>query len=175
VSFSLLFFFSTGDTKETPLRITFPAKEMRPEPLTDQGFKVNPSVGLGNRPRAHGLRTLYRSGVHRLAPQQGSTTALEHRARNDYGYVRTLAEAQTTVPRYPETYSRPLERFVMYPIGGKHRALGPHRMGPGPHESPAGILGRISVPLADPYRTGLGPPLGLPINSSPEASCSLPT
>jgi hypothetical protein len=43
------------------------------------------------------------------------------------------------------------------------------------NESPAGTLGRAFGPLADPYRMGLGPPLGLPVNSSPEMSCSLPS
>jgi hypothetical protein len=35
------------------------------------------------------------------------------------------------------------------------------------------FLGRVSEPLADPYRKELGPPLGLPDNSSTETSCSL--
>jgi hypothetical protein len=44
----------------------------------------------------------------------------------------------------------------------------------GPGESPAGTLGRVSGPLANSYQMELEPPLGLPVNSSPETSCSLP-
>jgi hypothetical protein len=36
------------------------------------------------------------------------------------------------------------------------------------------FLGHVSEPLADPYQKELGPPLGLPDNSSTEMSCSLP-
>jgi hypothetical protein len=31
-----------------------------------------------------------------------------HRARDDSGYVRYMAEAQATLPRYPRTFSRPV-------------------------------------------------------------------
>jgi hypothetical protein len=41
-------------------------------------------------------------------------------------------------------------------------------------KSPIGILGRVFGPLADPYRTGLRPPLGSLANSSQETSCLLP-
>lgn len=41
-------------------------------------------------------------------------------------------------------------------------------------KSPTGIFGHAFGPLANPYRTGLPPPLGLPTNSSQETSCSLP-
>jgi hypothetical protein len=37
------------------------------------------------------------------------------------------------------------------------------------------LLDRASGPLADPYRTGLGRPLGLPIKNSLETPCSVPT
>jgi hypothetical protein len=37
------------------------------------------------------------------------------------------------------------------------------------------LLERASGPLADPYRTGLGRPLGSPSSNSLETPCSVPT
>jgi hypothetical protein len=47
-------------------------------------------------------------------------------------------------------------------------------MGPGPANHLQVLLERTSGPLADPYRTGLGRPLGLPISNSLETPCSVP-
>jgi hypothetical protein len=48
-------------------------------------------------------------------------------------------------------------------------------MGPGPANHLQVLLERASGPLADPYRTGLGHPLGLPVSNSLEMPCSVPT
>jgi hypothetical protein len=48
-------------------------------------------------------------------------------------------------------------------------------MGTGPANHLQVLLERASGPLADPYRTGLGRPLGLPNSNSPETPCSTPT
>jgi hypothetical protein len=48
-------------------------------------------------------------------------------------------------------------------------------MGPGPANHPHVLLERASGPLADPYRTGLGRPLGSPNSNSLETPCSAPT
>jgi hypothetical protein len=48
-------------------------------------------------------------------------------------------------------------------------------MGPGPANHLQVLLERASGPLADPYRTGLGRPLGSPISNSPETPCSVPS
>jgi hypothetical protein len=45
-------------------------------------------------------------------------------------------------------------------------------MGPGPANHPHVLLERASGPLADPYRTGLGRPLGSPASNSLETPCS---
>jgi hypothetical protein len=63
---------------------------------------------------------------------------------------------------------------VTNPTGGRRRALGPYRMGPGPANHPQVLLERASGPLADPYRTGLGRPLGSPASNSLETPCSVP-
>jgi hypothetical protein len=48
-------------------------------------------------------------------------------------------------------------------------------MGPGPANHPQVLLERASGPLADPYLTGLGRPLGSPASSSLETPCSVPS
>jgi hypothetical protein len=48
-------------------------------------------------------------------------------------------------------------------------------MGPGPANHLHVLLERASGPLADPYRTGLGRPLGLPVSNSLETPCSVPS
>jgi hypothetical protein len=48
-------------------------------------------------------------------------------------------------------------------------------MGPGPANHLQVLLERASRPLADPYRTGLGHPLGSPAGNSLETPCSVPS
>jgi hypothetical protein len=48
-------------------------------------------------------------------------------------------------------------------------------MGLGPANHLQVLLERASGPLADPYRMGLGRPLGLPVSNSLETPCSVPT
>jgi hypothetical protein len=48
-------------------------------------------------------------------------------------------------------------------------------MGPGPANPLQVLLERASGPLADPYRTGLGRPLGSPVSNSLETPCSVPS
>jgi hypothetical protein len=47
-------------------------------------------------------------------------------------------------------------------------------MGQGPANHLQVLLERASGPLADPYRTGLGRPLGSPASNSLETPCSVP-
>jgi hypothetical protein len=47
--------------------------------------------------------------------------------------------------------------------------------GTGSSKSPVGTLERASRPLADPYRTGHGRPLGSPVSNSLETPCSAPS
>jgi hypothetical protein len=101
--------------------------------LLIRGSKAGPSEGFDSRLRALGLRSHYWSEVRRLSPRKGSTAALGHsgsapttdqgfegwppegfdsrlrtrRARDDSRYVRYMAEARATLPRYPRTFPRP--------------------------------------------------------------------
>jgi hypothetical protein len=96
--------------------------------------------------------------------------------RDDSGYVRYMAEARATLPRYPRTFSRLAGAILSRnPTRGRHRALGPYRTGPGPTNHLHVLLERASGPLADPYRMGHGRPLGLPVSNSLETPCSAPS
>jgi hypothetical protein len=48
-------------------------------------------------------------------------------------------------------------------------------MGPGSANHLQVLLERASGPLADPYRMGLGRPLGSPVRNSLETPCSVPS
>jgi hypothetical protein len=86
-----------------------------------------------------------------------------------------MAEARATLPRYPRTFPRPAGAILQRnPIRGRHGALGPYQTGPGPANHLQVLLERTSGPLADPYRTGHGRPLGSPVSNSPETPCSAP-
>ena len=62
------------------------------------------------------------------------------------------------------------------PTEGRRRALRTNRTALGPtREALLVLLECVSGPLADPYRRGHGPPLGLPDNSSPKVSPLAPT
>jgi hypothetical protein len=64
-------------------RVRQPPQSTRaPHPLLIRGSKAGPSEGFDSRPRAC-------------------------RARDDSGYVRYMAEARATLPRYPRTFPRP--------------------------------------------------------------------
>jgi hypothetical protein len=110
-----------------------PQSTRAPRQLLIRGSKAGPSEGFDSRLRALGLRAHYWSEVRRLAPRKGSTVASGHsgsvpttnqgfegwppegfdsrlrtrRARDDSGYVRYMAEARATLPRYPRTFPRP--------------------------------------------------------------------
>jgi hypothetical protein len=110
-----------------------PRRKRAPSPPTDQGFegwplervrqppqstrasssllirgsKAGPSEGFDSRLRALGLRAHYLLGVRRLAPEGFDSRPRTRRARDDSGYVRYMAEARATLPRYPRTFPRP--------------------------------------------------------------------
>jgi hypothetical protein len=106
--------------------------------LLIRGSKAGPSEGFDSRLRALGLHAHYWSEVRRLAPRKGSIVAPGHsgsvpttdqgfegwppegfdgrlrtrRARDDSGYIRYMAEAQATLPRYPRTFLRPARAIL---------------------------------------------------------------
>jgi hypothetical protein len=110
-----------------------PRRKRAPSPPTDQGFegrplgrvrrppqstrasssllirgsKAGPSKGFDGRLRALKLRPLLIRGS-KAGPSEGFDSRLRaRRARDDPGYVRYMAEARATLPRYPRTFPRP--------------------------------------------------------------------
>jgi hypothetical protein len=70
-------------SKVVPSGVPQPPQSTRaPSPLLIRGSKAGPSEGFESRPRAR-------------------------RVRDDPRYVRYMAEARATLPRYPRTFSRP--------------------------------------------------------------------
>ena len=70
-------------SKVAPCGVRQPPQSTRaPSPLLIRGSKAGPSEGFDSRPRAR-------------------------RVRDDPGYVRYMAEARATLPRYPRTFPRP--------------------------------------------------------------------
>jgi hypothetical protein len=89
-------------------RVRQPSQSTRAScPLLVRGSKAGPSKGFDSRLRPPGLRAHYRTGVRRLAPEGFDSRLRARRARDDSGYVRYMAEARATLPRYPRTFPRP--------------------------------------------------------------------
>ena len=83
-------------SKVAPCGVRRPPKSTRaPSPLLIRGSKAGPSEGFDSRPRAR-------------------------RVRDDPRYVRYMAEARATLPRYPRTFPRPAETICngIPPEGG---------------------------------------------------------
>jgi hypothetical protein len=83
-------------SKVAPSGVRQPPQSTRaPSPLLIRGSKAGPSEGFDSRPRAC-------------------------RVRDDPGYVRYMAEAWVTLPRYPRTFPRPAETICngIPPEGG---------------------------------------------------------
>jgi hypothetical protein len=119
-------------------------------PLLIRGSKAGPSEGFNSRPRAR-------------------------RVRDDSGYVRYIAEAQATLPRYPRTFPRPAGMICngIPPEGGIE-----------PSDPVEGVwVWQItrryfwSTPLGHQPTPNErdGCPLGSPVSSSLETPCSAPS
>jgi hypothetical protein len=108
-------------------RVRQPPQSARaPRPLLIRGSKAGPSEGFDSRPRAC-------------------------RARDDSRYVRYMAEARATLPRYPRTFPRPTGTICNeIPPKGDIEPSDPVKGGPGPANHPQVLLERASEPLADP-------------------------
>jgi hypothetical protein len=83
-----------------------PQSTQAPRPPLVRGSKAGPSGGFDSRLRPLGLRAHYGSGVRRLAPEGFNSRLRARIARDDSGYVRYMAEARATLPRYPRTFLR---------------------------------------------------------------------
>jgi hypothetical protein len=85
-----------------------PRRKRAPRPLLIRGSKAGPSEGFDSRPRAR-------------------------RVRDDPGYIRYMAEARATLPRYPRTFPRPAGTICNgIPSEGGTEPSDPIEMGLGP-------------------------------------------
>jgi hypothetical protein len=138
-------------SKVAPCGVRQPPQSTRaPSPLLIRGSKVGPSEGFDSRPEhAESGLTL---GTSVTWPRLGL------HSRGTLGHFRDQ-----------------WERFVME--SHRREAPSPQTLsnGPGPANHLQILLERASGPLADPYRTGLGRPLGLPVSNSLKTLCSVPT
>jgi hypothetical protein len=85
-----------------------PRRKRAPSPPTDQEFKGWPLGRVRQPPqstRASGSLLIRGS---KAGPSKGfDSRPRARRARDDSGYVRYMAEAWATLPRYPRTFPRP--------------------------------------------------------------------
>ena len=85
-----------------------PRRKWAPSPTTNQGFEGWPLGRVRQPPqstRASGSLLIRGS---KASPSKGFDSRLRaRRARDDSGYVRYMAEARATLPRYPRTFPRP--------------------------------------------------------------------
>jgi hypothetical protein len=110
-----------------PLGRVRPAQSTRaPRPLLIRGSQAGPSKGFDSRPRTR-------------------------RVRDDPGYIRYMAEARATLPRYPRTFPRQAGTICngIPPEGGTEPS-DPIEMGPSPANPLQVPLERASRPLANP-------------------------
>jgi hypothetical protein len=113
VQFRILFLFpfislATGTGKgDTPKGI-LPCEESGPRALLlIRGSKAGPSEGFDSRLRTLGLRAHYWSGVRRLAPRKGSTTASGHSGSaptTDQGFVGWPPKGSTAASEHAERW-----------------------------------------------------------------------
>jgi hypothetical protein len=85
-----------------------PRRKRAPSPLLIRGSKAGPSEGFDSRLRALGPQALLLFRGSKAGPSEGFDSRLRaRRARDDSGYIRYMAEARATLPRYPRTFPRP--------------------------------------------------------------------
>ena len=85
-----------------------PRRKQDPSPPTDQGFEGWPLGRVRQPPQStQAPRRLLIRGS-KAGPSEGfDSCPRARRARDDSGYVRYMAEARATLPRYPRTFPRP--------------------------------------------------------------------
>jgi hypothetical protein len=83
-------------------------RKRAPSPPTNQGFEGCALRGLATAQSTRAPSPLLIRGS-KAGPSKGFDSRLRaRRVRDDPGYVRYMAEAQATLPRYPRTFPRPV-------------------------------------------------------------------
>jgi hypothetical protein len=134
-------------------RVRQPPQSTRaPRPPTDQGFEGWPLRRVRQPPQSTRAPCPLLIRGSQAGPSKGfDSHPRTRRVRDDPGYVRYMAEARATLPRYPMTFSRPAgtTRNGIPPEGGIEPS-DPVEKGPGPANYLQVLLERFSGPLADP-------------------------
>jgi hypothetical protein len=83
-------------------------RKRAPEPITDQGFEAWPLERVRQLPKStRAPRPLLIRGS-KAGPSEGfDSRPRARRVRDDSGYVRYMADARATLPRYPRTFPIP--------------------------------------------------------------------
>jgi hypothetical protein len=98
--------------ERTPPRTSFLAKEDWKGHIMFRGSKVKPSAGFGKPPQSTWAPSPLLIRGWLVGPQKGLTTALEHRVRDGYGYVRTWPRLGLQSRGTPRHIRDPREPFV---------------------------------------------------------------
>jgi hypothetical protein len=111
-SFSLSFSLSAGIGKRDISKESFAAKETGLEPFTVRGSKVAPRV-VRRPPQSTRAPSPLLIRGSKAGPSKGfDSYPRTCRVRDDPGYVRYMAKARATLPRYPRTFPRPARTIL---------------------------------------------------------------
>jgi hypothetical protein len=183
VQFRILFLFhflslATGTGKgDTPKGILLREGSGPRALLLIRGSKAGSSEGFDSHLRALGLRAHYWSEVRRLAPQKGSTAASEHAERGmtlgtSDTWPRLRLRSRGTLGHFRDQRERFCNRI---PSEGGIEPSDPIKRDRVRQITCRYFWSAPLGPLADPYRTGHGRPLGSPVSNSLETPCSAPS
>jgi hypothetical protein len=83
-------------------------EQLGPEPITDQGFEGWPLGRVRQLPQSTRAPHPLLIRGSKAGPSEGFDSRPKAcKVRDDFGYVRYMAEARATLPRYPRTFLRP--------------------------------------------------------------------
>jgi hypothetical protein len=90
-----------------------PRRKRAPSPPTDQGFEGWPLGRVRQPPQStRAPRPLLIRGSKAGHSEGFDSRPRARRARDDSGYIRYMAEARATLPRYPRTFLRPARAIL---------------------------------------------------------------
>jgi hypothetical protein len=133
-------------------------RKRAPSPPTDQGFEGWPLGRVSTAAPEHsGSAPITDQGFEGWPLGRVRHPPRAHRVRDDSGYVRYMAEARATLPRYPRTFPRPAGMICNgIPPEGGIEPSGPVKKGPGPANHLQVLLERLWAtrrPLTNGART----------------------
>jgi hypothetical protein len=137
-------------------RVRQPPQSTRaPSPLLIRGSKAGPSEGFDSRPEHSGSEPITDQGFEGWPLGRVRQPPRACRVRDDSGYVRYMAEARATLPRYPRTFPRPAGA-IFVTESHQREASSPRTLsnGFGSGKSPAGTFGARLRATSRPLSNG---------------------